>query len=67
MTYRLLRLPEVLDKTGFSRSWTYKLIAQGEFPKPIKTGSRSIAFIETEINEWIERRVNQSRPSNETV
>lgn len=64
MTYRLIRLPEVLKRTGYSRSWTYKLIDKGEFPEPIKTGSRSIAFIESEINDWIEQRVNESRSPN---
>ena len=67
MTYRLIRLAEVLKRTGHSRSWTYKLIDKGEFPEPIKTGSRSIAFIESEINDWIEQRVNESRSPNKHV
>lgn len=33
----------------------------GEFPEPIKTGARTIAFIESEIDEWIEATIRNSR------
>ncbi|MBS9438640.1 AlpA family transcriptional regulator [Photorhabdus noenieputensis] len=65
MSNKLIRLNEVLNRTGYSKSWTYKLIDKGEFPKPVKIGPRSIAFIEGEINEWIEQRINKSRCSIE--
>ena len=40
MEYKLLRLDEVLDRTGYSKSWTYKLIDKGEFPKQVKNSIR---------------------------
>ncbi|EOD8954713.1 TPA: AlpA family transcriptional regulator [Klebsiella aerogenes] len=58
---KMIRLANVLSRTGYSKSWIYKLIAQGNFPKPIKIGSRSIAFIESEIDEWINQRIAESR------
>ncbi|HBC7431406.1 TPA: AlpA family transcriptional regulator [Providencia rettgeri] len=62
MTYEtLIRLPEVLKRTGFSRPWVYKLLKQRRFPQPIKIGGRSIAFVESEINEWIEQQIANSR------
>ncbi|HEM7526652.1 TPA: AlpA family transcriptional regulator [Providencia rettgeri] len=62
MTYEtLIRLPEVLKRTGFSRPWVYKLLKQRLFPQPIKIGGRSIAFVESEINEWIEQQIANSR------
>ncbi|MEX5879608.1 helix-turn-helix transcriptional regulator [Proteus vulgaris] len=67
MEYKLLRLDEVLDRTGYSKSWTYKLIDKGEFPKQVKIGSRSVAFIESEINEWIEQRINNTRRPEKTI
>ncbi|MDX7989276.1 AlpA family transcriptional regulator, partial [Xenorhabdus sp. 12] len=57
----LIRLPEVQRRTGYSKAWIYKLISDGEFPKQIKLGSRSIAFIESEINNWIAQRIAGSR------
>lgn len=58
---KLLRLAEVKDRTGYSRSWIYKLIEQNRFPQPIKIGSRSIAFVEREVEEWINQRIAESR------
>jgi len=38
---RILRLPEVLARTGMGRSWVYREIAVGRFPKPTKIGRAS--------------------------
>lgn len=62
---KLIRLPIVIERTGFSRSWIYELINQKQFPQPIKIGSRAVAFIEGEIDEWIEVLISKSR--NETI
>lgn len=58
---KLVRLPEVLTRTGYSKAWIYKLIAQGRFPQSVKIGTRSIAFVESEIDEWIDQRIAESR------
>ncbi len=61
MSINLIRLPEVQRRTGFSKAWLYRLMSDKRFPLPVKIGSRSIAFIESEIDEWIEGRINVSR------
>jgi predicted DNA-binding transcriptional regulator AlpA len=38
----LLRLPQVLERTGYSRSGWYKAIAEGRAPEPIKRGRSSL-------------------------
>ncbi|HBQ6156093.1 helix-turn-helix transcriptional regulator [Klebsiella grimontii] len=58
---RLIRISEVISKTGFSKAWIYRLISQKRFPSAIKTGSRAIAFLESEVDDWINERVSQSR------
>lgn len=58
---RLLRLPEVMNKTGYGKSWIYRLINEGLFPQPVKIGVRAIAFIESEIDEWIVSAIERSR------
>lgn len=58
---RLLRLPEVMNKTGYGKAWIYRLINQSLFPQPIKIGSRAIAFVESEVDEWIESAIERSR------
>jgi prophage regulatory protein len=57
MLRRILRLPQAVEATGESRSTIYKRIAEGEFPKPVKLGAKSIGFVEDEIAAYNERRI----------
>ncbi|EAS1998204.1 AlpA family transcriptional regulator [Salmonella enterica subsp. enterica] len=57
----LIRLSEVQRRTGYSKAWLYRLMNQGKFPSSIKIGSRSIAFVESEIDDWINQRIEESR------
>ena len=57
----LIRLPEVLKRTGFGKAWIYRLISEGRFPAPVKIGTRAVAFVESEIDEWIEQLIYSSR------
>jgi len=63
-TTRLIRLPEVMHKTGYKKSWIYRLISENRFPKPIKLGSRAVAFIEIEVDEWISNTISNSRTAS---
>ena len=57
----LKRLPDVINRVGYSRSTIYQLIAEGRFPKPISLGARAVAWLESDIDEWITQRIDQSR------
>jgi len=61
MTKVLLRLPTVKARTGLSRSTIYQRISDGTFPRPISLGARAIGFIESEIDAWLQSRIEQSR------
>ncbi|MFV0547722.1 MAG: helix-turn-helix transcriptional regulator [Limnobaculum xujianqingii] len=61
MSQSFIRLPEVQRRTGYSKAWIYRLISQKRFPQPVKIGIRSIAFVESEIGEWINQRIAESR------
>lgn len=50
----------ITELTGLSDKWFYKMAQDGKFPKPVKFG-RSSRWIEREIKEWLEARVNESR------
>lgn len=54
---RLIRFPEVKDRTGLGRSVIYKYIEEGNFPKPIKIGKRAVAWLSTDIDTWIAQQV----------
>ena len=56
---RLLRLSEVREITRLSKSSVYIYMNAGTFPKSISLGSRSVAWLESEIHQWIANRINQ--------
>lgn len=58
---RFMRLPEVLKRVGLSRARMYGLIDVGRFPKQVRIGLRSVAFIESEIEEWMDKVIAESR------
>ncbi|EKL0030453.1 AlpA family transcriptional regulator [Vibrio vulnificus] len=57
-TIRLIRLNEVLGMTGLSRSSMYRFIEDNQFPLQVQLGDRAVAWVESEVQEWIQQRVN---------
>lgn len=68
MTHRVIRLPEVIKKTGLGRTSLYKLSTSGLFPASISLGGKAMGWIEAEIDRWIEDRMaaRQQRPEAST-
>ncbi len=58
---RILRLPEVIARTGLSRSTIYVRVAAGRFPRPVALGARAVGWIEAEVDEWVRERIAESR------
>ena len=66
---RFIRLPEVLSRTGFGRTSIYRKMEDGSFPRSVKLGgppkdpnafdSRAIAWIEDEVDQWIESTIEE--------
>ena len=54
---RLIRLPEVISRVGLARSTIYLRINDGSFPAPVKLGARSVAWLESAVDEWISDRL----------
>lgn len=61
MATTILRLPAVKARTGLSRSTIYLRMAEGRFPTSISLGDRAVGWIETEINDWLAKHVEESR------
>ena len=51
---RIIRLPEVMHRTGLSRPTIYAKIAKGVFPRQVSLGGNSVGWREYQIDEWIE-------------
>ena len=47
---RVIRLKEVMHRTGLGRSTIYRWMGEGEFPKAVKLGGHSVAWIELETD-----------------
>lgn len=56
---RLVRLPEVEGMIGLQKSTIYKMIAEGSFPKPIRLGTRTVAWPETAVLQWVQDRISE--------
>lgn len=52
-SHQLLRLKNVVEKTGLKRSQIYLYMKDGTFPTSIKIGPASVAWLESEIDTWI--------------
>lgn len=51
--HRMRKLPGIV---GLSRSEIYRLLDAGLFPRPVKLGSRSVGWRESDLAEWLASR-----------
>ena len=58
--HKLLRLPQVKQTTGLSKSTIYARIAEGTFPKQIPIGPRLVVWVESDIQKWIGLQIQAS-------
>lgn len=60
---KLLRIGDVIEKTGLSRTIIYLYTRDKQFPQPIKygKGKYASAWIEEEVDEWIQQQVDAHR------
>ena len=67
--HRFIRLPEVMSRTGYGRTSIYRKMEDGSLPKSLKLGgppkdpnefdSRAVAWIEDEVDQWVEDRIDE--------
>ena len=57
---RLIRLDKVLEITTLSVSTIYRQIAKGQFPKQRKISERSTRWVESEVIEYINDKINNT-------
>jgi prophage regulatory protein len=55
---KVLRLAQVMDFTGLGRSTIYKYIAEGKFPIPLQLSERCVGWLESEVQQWIQSRLD---------
>ncbi|MES3576172.1 helix-turn-helix transcriptional regulator [Enterobacter cloacae] len=57
---KLVDMAFITAFSGLSDKWFYKLIQDGQFPKPIKMG-RSSRWLRSEVEAWVQQRIALSR------
>jgi prophage regulatory protein len=62
----MLRLPEVIARTGKARTSIYEGVERGDFPAPVALGPRSVGWVEDEIDSWLDHRIAE-RDAREVV
>jgi prophage regulatory protein len=61
MAITILRLPQVKEITGLSRSSIYLRMKEGAFPNSLSLGPRAIGWSSQSIDEWVNDRINSSQ------
>jgi prophage regulatory protein len=59
MNQQLLPLNAVRARVPYSKVHIYRLIRANSFPKPVRVGANRVAWIESEIEEWINKRIKE--------
>ena len=54
---RILKLKEVLSRTGLGKTTMYMLISNGDFPQQIPLGLRAVGWLESEVGAWILEKI----------
>ncbi|MGF6932962.1 prophage regulatory protein [Paraburkholderia sp. UCT70] len=62
---RLVRLPEVMARTGLVRAAIYVRMNEGTFPLSLKIGKSSVAWRESEIDAWIVATIAEAERQRE--
>jgi len=58
----LIRLQEVRRITGLGTTTIYQSVARGDFPRQIKIGPKSVAWVKSEVMNWCRDHIARNRP-----
>lgn len=54
----MLKIKDVIQKTAISKAQIYRKIKAGEFPKPLKQGTRAVAWKLSDIDNFLQNLSN---------
>lgn len=64
MSNKIIRLPEVINRTGLSRSSIYLPMSKGVFPNSISQGDRAVGWVKSDIEQWQGVRIAEAKVIN---
>ena len=54
---RFIRKKEAAERVGYHPVHIMRLVKVGKFPRPVRLGPGALAFVESEIEEWLQQRI----------
>lgn len=57
---RVLRLKQVVERTGICRASIYRFVREGKFPASIKLGERAVGWYESDVEGWLIARTSNA-------
>jgi prophage regulatory protein len=57
----LYRITQLVKKLVISKSTIWLWVKEGSFPKPIRLGKKSVAWLASDIENWIQERVDLNK------
>ncbi len=54
---KMIKLREVINRTGLSRSSVYRKMDEKTFPMSVQLGYKAVGWVEGEVSQWIEDRI----------
>jgi prophage regulatory protein len=64
---RLIKLPEVMHRIGLGKTTVYALMKAGEFPKPVRFPRSRVAWVESEIDDWVQKIIRDRDLQSESI
>lgn len=63
----LVSLNDACRMTSMSRTMLNRYRAEGRFPVAVELGDRRVAFVRTEVVEWIQAKIGARAPANDNT
>ena len=57
---QFIRLPQVKEITSLSKSSIYRLMEDGDFPRQVSLGSRSVVWVKSQVEDWCIQKVTSA-------
>lgn len=67
MQHRFIKLTEVKQRTGLSKTYIYQKIKENVFPKQIPIDTRTVMWLESDIQKWMEEKIKSAANQNNKV
>ncbi|MQU69118.1 helix-turn-helix transcriptional regulator [Sinorhizobium meliloti] len=55
--YALISLKDTCSLTSMSKTMIHRLRSEGRFPAAVTLGEKRIAFVRSEVHDWIDGRI----------